>query len=467
MSALDTYRAKRDFARTPEPSGEAKTAPGQRFVVQKHAATRLHYDFRLELDGVLVSWAVTRGPSANPDDKRLAVRTEDHPIDYAGFEGTIPKREYGGGTVMLWDNGTWEPVPGKDPRQTLADGHLHVILHGQRMRGEWILVRLKPKPGEKRENWLLRKVEDAFAGGSDDLTGTHLTSVESGRTLDEIAAGTKGKKAHTSVSAPPAFRPVQLATLVDHVPAGDSWLHEVKYDGYRTLIAIGGGTARAYTRSWLDWSDKFADLVADAAKLTVDTALIDGEAVVFRPDGRTNFQALQSAIKAAAGRIDYVAFDLLMIDGEDLTRQPLEARKARLAALIGEGAGHIRYSDHIVGKGELLLERFCATGLEGVISKRAGSPYAGTRNGNWLKTKCSKREALAIVGWLPSEKARGFRSLLLGRDDGGVLRYAGKVGTGFGADEMARLEALLAPLATDTPTVEAPKAAVRGARWVK
>lgn len=466
---LARYREMRDFSRTSEPSGDTKVKAGQRFVVQKHAATRLHYDFRLELEGVLVSWAVTRGPSANPDDKRLAVRTEDHPIDYATFEGTIPQKEYGGGTVMLWDTGRWEPVPGKDPKQTLAEGHLHFVLHGQRMKGEWILVRLKPRPGEKRENWLLRKVEDEHAGGSDDLVGRHLTSVESGRTLDQIAAGTPVKKprARKPGSQLPPFQPVQLAALVDHVPTGRDWLHEVKFDGYRTLIAIGGGAARAYTRSGLDWSDKFASLVEAARALPCDSALIDGEAVVLMDDGRTSFQSLQAALKGAPDRIDYFAFDLLMIDGDDLTGQPLRARKARLETLLGKGSGRIRYSDHIAGSGEALFDKFCEKGLEGVISKRADARYVGARNGAWVKTKCTRHEALAIVGWLPSDKTRGFRSLLLGRDDGGVLRYAGKVGTGFGEAEMARLQKLLAPLESATPTVEAPRAAVRGARWVK
>ena len=248
--ALGVYRAKRDFAKTREPAGATRPTSGNGFVVQKHDATRLHYDFRLELDGVLLSWAVTRGPSANPDDKRLAVRTEDHPLDYAGFEGTIPKGEYGGGTVMLWDSGTWQPIAGKDPRKTLAEGHLHFILHGQRMKGEWIMIRLKPRGKEKHENWLLRKVADEFAGSSDDLITTHLTGVGSGLTMAQIAAGKTGaqKKPAKGKAALPPFQPVQLATLVDNVPAGNAWLHEMKYDGYRTLISVAGGQGHAFTR---------------------------------------------------------------------------------------------------------------------------------------------------------------------------------------------------------------------------
>ncbi|WBO23870.1 DNA ligase D [Sphingomonas abietis] len=488
--SLASYRAKRDFAKTAEPSGATKPTTGNGFLVQKHEATRLHYDFRLELDGVLLSWAVTRGPSLDPDDKRLAVRTEDHPLDYATFEGTIPKGQYGGGTVMLWDNGTWESIASKDPRKTIPEGHLHFILHGHRMKGEWIMIRLKPRGREKGENWLLRKIADEYAGGSDDLVTTHLTGIESGLTMAEIAAGktapkkraskastpkpaakgatsaTRPRKAKTA-GTPPPFRAVQLATLVDHVPAGSSWLHEMKYDGYRTLISVGGGDGRAYTRSGLDWTDKFAAIVADAATLDVSSALLDGEAVVLDAEGRTSFQQLQGALKDDPGSILYYAFDLLELDGDDLTGLPLVQRKEKLAALIGAGTEKIRYSDHIVGRGEELFETFCEAGLEGVISKRADAKYIGSRSGSWVKTKCIKRQEFVIVGWTPSDKQRGFRALLLGVNEDGKLRYAGKVGTGFNADQIEKLMGLMTPLEVESPTVEAPRAAVRGAHWIK
>jgi bifunctional non-homologous end joining protein LigD len=487
---LERYRAKRDFAKTAEPSGATMPSTGNGFLVQKHKATRLHYDFRLELDGVLLSWAVTRGPSLDPDDKRLAVRTEDHPLDYATFEGTIPKGQYGGGTVMLWDNGTWESIAGKDPRKTIPEGHLHFILHGHRMKGEWIMIRLKPRGKEKGENWLLRKVADEYAGGSDDLVTTHLTGIESGLTMAEIAAGKtapkkRASKASTAKSipkratnpprsgkaklagSPPPFRAVQLATLVDHVPAGNSWLHEMKYDGYRTLISVGGGDGRAYTRSGLDWTDKFAAVVADAATLGVSSALLDGEAVVLDTEGRTSFQGLQGALKDDPGSILYYAFDLLELDGADLTGLPLVERKEKLAALIGAGTEKLRYSDHIVGRGEELFGTFCEAGLEGVISKRADAKYVGSRSGSWVKTKCIKRQEFVIVGWTPSDKQRGFRALLLGVNEDGKLRYAGKAGTGYTADEIDKLMALMTPLEVKSPTVEAPRAAVRGAHWIK
>ena len=478
---LATYRAKRDFAKTAEPSGATRATTGNGFLVQKHEASRLHYDFRLELDGVLLSWAVTRGPSIDPDDKRLAVRTEDHPLDYATFEGTIPKGQYGGGTVMLWDNGTWEPIAGKDPRKTIPEGHLHFILHGHRMKGEWIMIRLKLRGKEKGENWLLRKVADEHAGGSDDLVATHLTGIESGLTMAEIAAGkppkTKpGKTRATKKAAmskagpkdkPPPFRPVQLATLVDHVPAGAGWIHEMKYDGYRTMVSVGGDDGRAYTRSGLDWTEKFAGIVADAAALGARSALIDGEAVVVDESGKTSFQGLQAALKDDPSAILYYAFDLLALDGEDLTGLLLLERKAKLQALIGEGTTKIRYSDHIVGRGEELFGSFCDAGLEGVISKRADSIYVGARSGSWVKTKCIRRQEFVIVGWTPSDKQRGFRSLLLGVHENGKLRYAGKAGTGYTADEIDKLMGLMAPIEVKTPTVEAPRAAVLGAHWIK
>lgn len=484
LEGLARYHSKRDFTRTTEPSGNTTATSGTGFVVQKHDATRLHYDFRLELDGTLKSWAVTRGPSLDPNDKRLAVRTEDHPLDYARFEGTIPKGQYGGGTVMLWDNGNWEPVPGKDPVKTLGEGHLHFILHGHRMKGEWLLIRLKPRGKEKSENWLLRKIADEHAGGSDDLVAIHLTSIQSGRTMAEIASGAasktktrpakarglakQGKKdaREKHIDVPPPYQPVQLATLVDHVPAGDRWLHEMKFDGYRTLISVGGGDGRAYTRSGLDWSDRFASIIAEAVALNARSALIDGEAVVVDAQGRTSFQALQAALKGDPGEILYYAFDLLAVDGEDLTSLPLIDRKKKLAALIGQGSPHIRYSDHIVGRGEELLGNFCKAGLEGVISKRADAKYSGARTGAWLKTKCVRRQEFVIVGWTPSDKQRGFRSLLLGVSKAGKLRYAGKVGSGFNGEEIERLLTLMKPLEMKTAPLEAPRAAVRGARWI-
>jgi bifunctional non-homologous end joining protein LigD len=266
---------------------------------------------------------------------------------------------------------------------------------------------------------------------------------------------------------PPPFRPVQLATLVDTVPTGDRWLHEMKYDGYRLEVAVGGGEARAYTRSGLDWSDRFDGIVEQAAKLNVRSALIDGEAVVMDGDGRSSFQALQGALKGAPGTIDFIAFDLLELDGEDLTSLPLAERKAKLREILPDGDPRIRYSEHIEGNGEKLLHSFCDAGLEGVISKLATAKYVGSRSGGWLKTKCIKRQEFVVVGWTPSDKSRAFRSLILGIHDKGELRYAGKVGTGFTMDEILRLMERMKPLEQKDPTVKAPRAEVRGAHWLK
>ena len=489
---LETYNAKRDFARTLEPAGRVEAeSGGYIFMVQKHDATRLHWDFRLELDGVLKSWAVTRGPSPNPEDKRLAVRTEDHPLAYATFEGTIAKGQYGGGTVMLWDRGVWIPHPGKDPRRTIEEGHLHFTLEGERMKGGWLMIRLKPRGHEKRENWLLRKVHDAHDGASGDLVDRALTSIATGRTMVEIAEGkdgarewrsSKGDAVHSaevnaSAKAPPRRRKLaakmpdflapQLATLVDHVPTGREWLHEVKYDGYRTLLAVGGGKAKAHTRTGLDWSDRFQPVVTAAAALP-HAALIDGEVVALDPAGRPNFQALQAALKHGGGTLAYFAFDLLSIDGEDLTGLGNLQRKERLADLIKGVEAPLFYSDHVLGEGEKLLDGLCREGLEGIVSKRADAPYRiGRRVQGWCKIKCLRRQEFVVVGWLPSEKSRGFRSLLLGLHGAdGALRYAGKVGTGFGHALMAELMERMQPLARKTATVEAPRAAVRGAHWV-
>ncbi|TPI76333.1 DNA ligase D [Mesorhizobium sp. B2-8-9] len=267
--------------------------------------------------------------------------------------------------------------------------------------------------------------------------------------------------------APPAFRPVQLAKLVDTVPPGDRWIHEMKYDGYRILVALGGGEARAYTRSGLDWSDRFPSILAEARKLKVRSALIDGEAVVMDKEGRSSFQALQNALKGAPASIDFYAFDLLQLDGEDLTRLPLLQRKQKLETILPAKQPVLRYSDHIQGRGEELLNRFCDAGLEGVISKLADSAYVGARDGSWLKIKCIKRQEFVLVGWTPSDKDRAFRSLILGVHDGGKLRYAGKVGTGFNAAGMARLMKTMAPLEQKAATVEAPRAEVRGAHWLR
>ncbi|MCL9999502.1 MAG: DNA ligase D [Erythrobacter sp.] len=487
---LAAYNAKRDFARTNEPQGKAAKAAGNSFIVQKHAASRLHWDLRLEVDGVLRSWAVTKGPSLDPAIKRLAVRTEDHPLSYASFEGTIPKGEYGGGTVMLWDRGTWAPIAGKSAKD-LEDGHLHFTLQGERMKGEWMLIRLKPRPGEKRENWLLRKVTDAFAEEGETLVEQALTSVATGRSMAEIAAGkdaaptpapvppkpkarkTPAPSAKAKAAKLPAFRKPQLATLVDAVPAGNGWMHEIKFDGYRALVAAKGEEVRVHTRSGQDWTDKFAPLAAAIAALDLPSALIDGEIVAHDAKGNPDFSALQAILKRGHGAqgvgdaLAFHAFDLIELDGEDLTALPNIERKERLEALLAEAPPPIHVADHVIGAGEKLLDAMCGAGQEGIIAKAIDAPYAHRRSRNWVKVKCTRRQEFVIIGFKASSaRGRPFASLLLTQHEGDKLVYKGNVGTGFDGDTMADLAPRMKPLVRKTPPVEVEKTAARGVTWL-
>ena len=490
---LSAYRQKRDFTRTAEPAGVAAEQLGHSFVVQMHAARRLHWDFRLEVEGVLKSWAVTRGPSADPDDKRLAVRTEDHPLDYASFEGVIPAGEYGGGTVMVWDYGEWAPIAGKSAAD-LDDGHLHFTLDGKRMKGEWLLVRMKGRPGEKRENWLLRKIADAEAKSGDTLVAHALTSAMTGRSMAEIAAGKNPKPSHNAPSAShqesiapkpvaagkarakpgrlPAFRAVQLATLVDAVPTGNGWMHEIKFDGYRALVACAGDDIRIFTRNGHDWTEKFAPLAAALAALDLPACLIDGEIIARNREGNPDFAALQAVLKRGHGAqgphdaLELHAFDLLTLAGEDLTPYPNIERKERLEALLHEAASPVFFADHVIGAGEKLFAAMCAAGQEGIISKRIDAPYAGRRTREWVKIKCVRRQEFVIVGWTPSRaRGRPFGALLLAQREGDALVYRGKVGTGFGGEMMEDIAAkLLAHRRKGAPvTVNAVEA--RGVHW--
>ena len=476
---IETYNRKRDFSKTKEPKGRKLKGKGDSFVVQKHDASRLHWDFRLELDGVLKSWAVPKGPSLDPGENRLAMRTEDHPLDYGGFEGTIPKGEYGGGTVMLWDQGRWIPDPRKDPSKTIEEGHLHFTLEGDRMKGEWVMFRLKPKPGEKAEPWMLKKVTDDFADPDDGdaLVDNCVTSVTTGRTMAEIAAGEdvwrsnrggqKGGRAKRKAGkAPPAFVEPQLATLVDEVPPGNTWIHEIKYDGYRLLLSVGEGVATAWTRNGLDWSDKFKAVVK-AASLLPAGCLIDGEAVAIDDKGKPSFQLLQSTLKGGDAPLAFYAFDLLIDRGEDIRKLPNVERKERLAALLRGVPPPILYGDHIIGRGEEMFDAVCKQGGEGIISKKAGATYQGTRTRNWLKIKCIQRQEFVIVGWSESDKRIGFRSLLLAAREGRKLTYAGKVGTGFNAKLIQELMDRMEPLAVDKAAVEVPRADRKGAHWIE
>jgi bifunctional non-homologous end joining protein LigD len=478
--ALEQYRAKRNFAATPEPKPRAPKASetGNSFVVQKHDATRLHYDFRLEMDGVLKSWAVTRGPSLVAGEKRLAVAVEDHPLDYGDFEGTIPKGEYGGGAVIIWDRGTWTPIG--DARKGYAKGHLDFELHGEKLKGRWHLVRMRGKPREKRENWLLIKGDDEFARAEQapDILAEQPKSVATGRPISAVAGEETGWSSKTGrikktgkARAGPAPPPVvpkdlssiegarkapmpefvdpMLATLTKIPVAGERWLHEIKFDGYRLQARVKDGQATLRTRSGLDWTAKFGDGVVKALSgLPVREALIDGELVVENDGGASDFSLLQADL--SDGRTDrflYYAFDLLYLDGFDLRQTPLIRRKAMLEAVIGAGAGIVRFSGHFDESGALVLRHACRLGLEGVVSKLRDSPYRSGRGRSWIKSKCSARQEFVVAGFVPSTAVReAIGSLVLGVYEQDALRYVGRVGTGFSAATAKNLYARLEPM---------------------
>jgi bifunctional non-homologous end joining protein LigD len=475
---LREYRKKRDFERTPEPPPKTKTKKsGRSFVVQKHAATRLHYDFRLELDGVLLSWAVPKGPSPDPKERRLAMRTEDHPVEYGTFEGVIPKGEYGGGTVLLWDRGTWEPEG--DPKKDLKKGHLRFALHGEKLAGRWTLVRTS-RGSEDKEAWLLIK-----RSGDDGLIRDDEASVISGRTMDAIAGDpdrvwhSKGsarmpdaKKVHAAKQrAMPAKMHAELATRVDAAPTGKDWIHEIKWDGYRILARIEGGEVALFTRNQLDWTAKLPSLARALRELPVKSAWLDGEIVVLDDEGKSRFGLLQHAIGPRKDAdVRYVMFDLLYLEGHDLRAAPLVERKKILEALLrrtGGLEGRLRYSDHVEGDGPAFFEHACELGLEGIICKRADRPYVERRTRDWLKIKCCEREELYVGGFTePSGSRVAMGALLLGEMKGKKLVYAGKVGTGFDQKTLRALHARLSPLEIDRPAFADPPR-MRGVHWTK
>jgi bifunctional non-homologous end joining protein LigD len=474
-AGLSAYRAKRDFNRTPEPRGSVTRPAGEarRFVIQKHDATRLHYDFRLELDGVLKSWAVTRGPSLDPADKRLAVEVEDHPLDYGDFEGTIPKGQYGGGTVQLWDRGTWQPEGDRPPEDALADGELKFSLEGERLQGGWVLVRMKrDRARGKRTNWLLIKHRDAHAvEGDGDAILAEDRSVASGRNMAAIAAGTgpgpapfitasKGSAGPAAVwdssSGPaaaarrrtrdlragtmPEFIPPQLCQPVSRPPADAGWVHEIKFDGYRMQLRVESGKAVLSTRKGLDWTRRFAAIARQAERLP--DSIIDGEIVALDENGAPDFASLQAALSDEdTDRLIFYAFDLLFDGGSDLRDLPLTARKSRLAEMLAGkqriSGALIRYVEHFASGGDAVLRSACRLSLEGIVSKRADAPYRAGRGEAWTKAKCRAGHEVVIGGWTTTNGA--FRSLLVGVRRGDHLAYVGRVGTGYGGATVGRL----------------------------
>jgi bifunctional non-homologous end joining protein LigD len=513
-AALEKYQSMRDFAVTAEPSGKAgETGPSRRlrYVIQKHAATRLHYDFRLELDGTFRSWAVTRGPSLDPAEKRLAVEVEDHPLDYGDFEGTIPKGQYGGGTVMLWDRGFWEPQG--DAGRMLKKGDLKFRLDGEKLHGSWVLVRMRnDKFKSKRNNWLLIKHRDDFAKtGSGEKVLEKNMSVASGRGMDAIEKGSgakprpfmraktfkadavwqsKGSRSdpvgdkrgvrENTAAEPPVKTPVkakkvsrlphfvepQLCKLVDQPPSGANWVHEVKFDGYRMQLHVEGGKARLFTRKGLDWTAKFSAIAKVAAKLP--DCIIDGEICALDHHGAPDFAGLQAALSDGKTEpLIFFAFDLLFAGNEGLRPLPLTLRKARLQLLLKKHNTHLRFVEHFTSGGDAILLSACRMHLEGIVSKRGDAPYRSGRGDTWTKAKCRAGHEVVIGGW--STTAGKFRSLLVGVHRGDHLIHVGRVGTGYSADTVKRLM----PRLKDMAAKESPftgKGAPRreaGVHWLK
>jgi bifunctional non-homologous end joining protein LigD len=474
--SLAEYRERRNFDVTPEPSPSAptrapKASPGaQRFVIQKHAARHLHYDLRLEMDGVLKSWALTRGPSLQPGDKRLAVRTEDHPLAYADFEGTIPPGEYGGGTVMLWDEGDYIPHT-DDPARALQEGKLHITLRGRRLQGEWVLIRLKPHRPHARENWLFNRIADESHVPAHAPEDAFITSIRSGRSMRDIATGELPRAALRPPDKRrdlPGFVRFQLCQPALVPPDGADWIYEIKHDGYRAQLAVSDGVAAIRLRSGADWTARFPRLAAAGLELGARRLLLDGEIVVVDDQGRSRFGLLQSSLaEGNDANILFMAFDVLVHEDDDVSERPLADRKVLLEAIVGERGPPILRPDHWDGEGQALFDEACLMGLEGIISKRADAPYRRRRTDEWQKIKCWSRDAFRIIGWLPSAARPGFRSLLLGRQQGDRLDYAGKVGTGFSDREIRALTEQLEALEVEAPPTPVPPQAARGARWVQ
>ncbi len=488
--SLTQYRKKRDFGVTSEPKGKvARAGKALSFVVQKHAASRLHYDFRLEMEGTMVSWAVPKGPSLDPRVRRMAVHVEDHPISYNTFEGVIPKGQYGAGTVEVWDRGTWTPL--EDPRAGMGAGKLKFEMHGEKLRGRWMLVRIANRKDERQEPWLLIKEKDGEARQACeyDILEARPESALSGsrakprKAAAKTTAGAKARPARKSAAAkvngiparalaaklPLSLSP-QLATLVDAPPRGEGWIYEVKFDGYRVLARIDGADVRLFTRNGNNWTARMKALAAEVASLGIASAWLDGEIVVLDAQGNPDFQKLQNAFDSSrTGDIAYFVFDAPYFGGYDLRRVPLVERRELLRTLFAAASsGHVRFSEHFDADPAKLLASACAKGLEGIIGKRADSAYVSSRSPSWIKLKCKRRQEFVVVGYTDPKGSRsGFGSLLLAVSDAkGKLQYAGNVGTGFDEALLRSLKAKLAALdAAKAPLEAAPKGVK--AHWVK
>jgi len=479
-TSIETYRRKRDFTASPEPDAAPVREAARHlpiFVVQKHAARRLHWDFRLEYEGVLWSWAVPKGPSLDPHDKRLAVHVEDHPLDYAEFTGTIPEGHYGAGTVELWDRGTWEPVG--DAGDSMRRGEIKFTLAGKRLRGRFVLVRLKPRDKDRAENWLLIKEHDdeeragADAGALEQMpapTPTRPPAVWSDKAHAAAEADAAPAEGARRAVLPEAQAP-QLASLADEPPEGDAWLNEVKFDGYRFLAFVEDGAVRLVTRNAQDWTSRLPAVARALGRMKLGSALLDGEVVALRADGLSSFADLQAALSEGRdSKLFFYLFDILHLEGWDLRPCRLADRK-RLLGALSDWKGSIRYSDHLEGEAARVRRQACELGLEGIICKRADAPYRPGRSKDWLKVKCQGREEFVILAWTKPDGSRtGIGSLHLGfHDEQQRLHYVGGVGTGFSEKELAALRRKLDALKADAPEhlVYAGEPPERGLIWVR
>ena len=449
---LHQYNTKRNFGKTSEPQGiKNLVEEGLRYVIQHHIARRDHFDFRLEWGGAMLSWAVPKGPSYDPREKRLAVRVEDHPTEYRNFEGTIPKGEYGGGTVMIWDEGFWQPEG--DIEKGLREGVLKFELNGIRLKGKWTLIRLHAKEGEK-ENWILIKEKDEYAMDKDGVAD-YVSSVRTGRTMEEIERG----ESKTLAKNPFQKADAQLAKLADKLPEGSDWLFELKYDGYRILAYIEGNSARLATRSNIDYSKHFSQVAETLVQLAHGRAMVlDGEMVVTDQDGKTDFQSLQSYMRNPKGKhLAYIVFDILALDGEDLRGRKLTDRKSILEELMRNAATNLHYSRHVAGRGKESFAAACEAGMEGIVGKKADSVYSGTRNNDWIKVKCDNRQEFVVGGYtLSQKKTSGVSSLLLGVYEKGKLIFAGRAGSGISERTGKELEKKFSAIIRDDPPFAVP-----------
>lgn len=463
--ALQEYKRKRNFKKTPEPRGRI-SKKGAIYVVQKHDASRLHYDLRLQLDGVLKSWAVPKGPSLDPKQKRLAVEVEDHPVDYATFEGVIPEG-YGAGEVIVWDYGTWAPAVGHDPHKDLKKGRLDFEIHGEKLHGRWMLVRTRPQGSKSgKPQWLLMKRTDSEAKKESeyDVTEEEKESVLSGRTLARDSGAQK-----SDARAPFDFVEPELALLATEPPVGKEWVHEMKFDGYRTLGKLENGAVTLFTRKGLNWTHKYKSIQKELERIKVDNAVMDGEIVVLDKKGRSDFQLLQENIKKQKEPFIYYVFDLLALNGRDLRDEPLKERKELLKRLLADNRQpHIRYSEHWTEPGGEVLDQCCRLGLEGVVSKDKTKPYISGRNGDWIKSKCGMGQEFVIIGYTrPGGRRVGFGSLLLGAHKDGELIYTGHVGTGFGQATLQDLIRKFKPLKSRNSPVKQKVPQADEVQWLK